>query len=434
MIETLLGNLERWLFEPPESIYGQPLWKLTRILRYPYALIRDILRGDLTLRAMSLVYTTLLSIVPLLALSLSVLKGLGYTRDLEPVLYEFLAPLGERSGEIADQIVQFVDNIQGGVLGSIGLAFLLYTVITMVQKIESSINFVWRIEQPRSFGRRISEYLSVMVLGPVMIVVAMGLLASLASQEIVQRLSRVEPLGSMLLGAGRLVPYLIVTGVFTFLYVFVPNTRVKLRAAIVGGVIAGFLWVAVGGLFASFVAASGRTAAIYAGFAVVIVALLWVYANWLVMLIGAQLAFYVQNPQLLRHGRKDAALDARLREELALGLMSHVASNFVNPSGPITLGDIAARLAVPQRVLAPVARALESNALLLVTEAAGLVPGRSIDSILLRSVIDAVRRDSSSSAIRPRIGGRVGEVAHELDAAIYAAVGERTVRDLVVTQ
>ena len=100
MIATLLGNLERWLFEPPESIYGQPLWKLTRILRYPYALMRDILRGDLTLRAMSLVYTTLLSIVPLIALSFSVLKGLGYHRELEPVLYSFLEPLGDRGYEL----------------------------------------------------------------------------------------------------------------------------------------------------------------------------------------------------------------------------------------------------------------------------------------------------------------------------------------------
>jgi membrane protein len=130
MIETLLGNLERWLFEPPESIYGQPLWKLTRILRYPYALIRDILRGDLTLRAMSLVYTTLLSIVPLIAVSFSVLKGLGYHRELEPVLYTFLEPLGDRGYELTHQITAFVDNVRGDVLGSIGVLFLLYTTLS----------------------------------------------------------------------------------------------------------------------------------------------------------------------------------------------------------------------------------------------------------------------------------------------------------------
>src|ERR1700754_1733668 len=108
MIASLLARLECWLSEPPDSIIGRPLWKLTRILRYPYALIRDILRGDLTLRGMSLVYTTLLSIVPAIAVSFSVLKGLGYHRQLEPVLYTFLEPLGDRGYELTQQITDFV--------------------------------------------------------------------------------------------------------------------------------------------------------------------------------------------------------------------------------------------------------------------------------------------------------------------------------------
>src|ERR1044071_3635597 len=134
MLALLLARLECWVFEPPESLVGKPLWLLSRVLRYPYALIRDVMRGDLTLRAMSLVYTTLLSIVPLIALSFSVLKGLGYHRELEPVLYTFLEPLGEKAYDITAQVMQFVDNVRGGVLGSIGLVFLLYTVISMVQK------------------------------------------------------------------------------------------------------------------------------------------------------------------------------------------------------------------------------------------------------------------------------------------------------------
>ena len=244
MIETLLGNLERWLFEPPESIYGQPLWKLTRILRYPYALIRDILRGDLTLRAMSLVYTTLLSIVPLIAVSFSVLKGLGYHRELEPVLYTFLEPLGDRGYELTQQITSFVDNVRGDVLGSLGLMFLLYTTLSMIQKVEESFNFVWRVEQPRSLMRRVSEYLSVMVVGPALIVAALGLIATFAHTTAVQALAKYEPFGTMLVAFGRLTPYVLVTGVFTFLYAFMPNTKVQFRAALIGGLFAG---VRVGG-------------------------------------------------------------------------------------------------------------------------------------------------------------------------------------------
>ena len=136
MIAPLLARLEHWLFEPPESIIGRPLCKLTRILRYPYGQMRAIARGELTLRGMSLVYTTLLSIVPIIALSFSVHKGLGYHREHEPVLSSFLEALGDRAYEITQQVMSFVDNVQGGVLGSIGLIFLLYYLITTVQKVE----------------------------------------------------------------------------------------------------------------------------------------------------------------------------------------------------------------------------------------------------------------------------------------------------------
>src|SRR4030095_8078700 len=111
MIAPLIARLEHWLFEPPESLIGKPLWTVARILRYPYALSRDILQGQLTLRAMGLVYTTLLSIVPLIALSFSVLKGLDYHRELEPMLVSFLEPIGEKGPELTAQIMEFVDNV-----------------------------------------------------------------------------------------------------------------------------------------------------------------------------------------------------------------------------------------------------------------------------------------------------------------------------------
>ncbi len=204
------------------------MWKLTRILRYPYALIRDITLGELTLRAMSLVYTTLLSIVPIIALSFSVLKGLGYHRELEPVLYSFLEPLGDRAYEITQQVMEFVDNVRGGVLGSISLIFLLYALISTVQKVEESFNFVWRVEQPRSIGRRFSEYLSVMVVGPAVIVAALGVIATIGSTSFVETLSHYRPFDTVLLVLGRITPYLLVSGVFTFMYGFVPNAKVRI--------------------------------------------------------------------------------------------------------------------------------------------------------------------------------------------------------------
>lgn len=432
MIDLLATRLEQWLFEPPDSVIGKPIWQLSRILRYPYALIRDVARGDLTLRAMSLIYTTLLSVVPLIALSFSVLKGLGYHRDLEPVLYNFLEPLGDKAYELTGQVMSFVDNVRSGVLGSIGLIFLLYTVISMVQKVEESFNFIWRVEQPRSFGRRFSEYLSVMVVGPAVIVAAIGLLASMTNSSTMRSLSAYEPFGSMLILFGKLTPYLLVIGVFTFMYAFVPNTRVRLRAALIGGVAAGIGWVATGLVFASFVTTSGRTMVIYAGFAIVIVALIWLYVSWLVLLLGAQLAFYVQNPQYLRPGRGEIQLNSSLRERVALSIMYLIVHDFGSARPRWSTNRIAEHLDLPGAALGPIMTALEQRGLLIVAEDDTWLPARDPAVTELADVLDAVRNDRAG----PRLG-RIRDITPAVEAARSAeqslkeSFKGKTVGDLV---
>src|SRR5262245_23162002 len=135
MLTPYVARFERWLFSSDRSRW------LSLVLRPLYAILNDLLRGELTLRAMSLVYTTLMSIMPLLALLFSVFKGLGLHRQLEPVLYQFLEPLGDNAYDLTNKVMQFIENIQGGVLGTVGLAFLLYTSISMIQKLEESFNF-----------------------------------------------------------------------------------------------------------------------------------------------------------------------------------------------------------------------------------------------------------------------------------------------------
>jgi membrane protein len=432
MIQPLLTRLEHWLFEPPESLIGKPLWTLARILRYPYALIRDVMRGDLTLRAMSLVYTTLLSIVPLIALSFSVLKGLGYHRDLEPVLYSFLEPLGDRAYELTAQVMGFVDNVRGGLLGSIGLVFLLYTVISMVQKVEESFNFVWRVEQPRSLGRRFSEYLSVMVVGPALIVAALGLIAAFGSSAFMQKVAEYEPFGTGLVILGHLMPYLLVTGVFTFMYGFIPNCRVQFSAALIGGVFAGALWAASGLIFASFIAGSTQTMVIYAGFAIVIVALFWVYISWLVLLLGAQLAFYVQNPQYLRPGRGEIHLNSSLRERVALSIMYLIVCDYRDAQRRWTINGLAEHLELPGAALGPIVTALEQKNLLILADDDTWVPGRDPDQIHLIDVLEAVRHDTAG----PRLG-KIRDIvpavaaARSAEAALKESLKGKTVKDLM---
>ncbi|MBT8088555.1 MAG: YihY/virulence factor BrkB family protein, partial [Gammaproteobacteria bacterium] len=171
MLTNLSARIENIVWTDRLARYGLPGRVLMIVSRHIYALVRDIMSGQLTLRSMSLVYTTLLSVVPLMAFSFSVLKGLGVHKQLESRLYTLLEPLGEKGAQITAELMTLVNNVNGSVLGGIGLAFFVYTAISMVQKIEESFNYVWYVTKPRSFARRFTEYMLVLLIGPVIIVI-----------------------------------------------------------------------------------------------------------------------------------------------------------------------------------------------------------------------------------------------------------------------
>lgn len=425
MGQSLLGRIDQFLWGTPSGPEPLPLRILRTPARFLYALVRDLLEGQLTLRAMSLVYTTLLSVVPLLAFSFSVLKGFGVHHQIEPLLYEFLQPLGDRGAEITDQVIEFVDNVKGGVLGGVGLSLLIFTIISMVQKIEDSLNFVWQVQRSRSLARRFSDYLSVIVVGPILMVTATGLIASVSSSEIVESLTDAGPVGTALVQLGRLVPYALVVLVFTFLYAFLPNTRVRFTAALIGAITGGAFWAASGALFAEFVVGSTRYAAIYSGFAIGLIALIWLYVSWLVLLLGAQISFYVQNPRNLRTGRSLLRLTVAQTEELALSLMYRVGRAFRTGSR-IDFENLARELAVPSRALGEIVERLEDAKLLVVSDDDGLLPGRDMSRIPLEEILDAVR--GSRGEIRE---GPVQSVMAGIKNSVHEGLGNRQLSDLV---
>lgn len=341
-----LERLQDKLFQTSREL--RPPWgPMLRALRYPLAILRDWLTGDLNIRAMSLAYTTLLSLVPLMVFSFSILKGVGARTDLRFILHEFFRPLGSAASQLTDTVLQFVANMGAGVLGSIGLVFLVYTVISTIQKVEASFNFVWRVDRPRNFARRFAEYLSVMLVGPLMLAVALGLLGSAQQSPMAQWLRSITPLAWLLGVFGQIVPYAIVTLVFTLMYSFIPNTRVEFKAALIGGVTAGIVWALVGKVFTAFVLYSTQMMAVYRGFAIVLTTLIWVDLSWLILLIGAQLAFYVQFPQYLRHGQLQLALTGSAREQAALSVMYLIGRDYRAGKSDWTSNRLAAELDVP---------------------------------------------------------------------------------------
>jgi len=413
-------------------------WRRVPIIaaRLAVVLTRQLIGGELNLRAMSLVYTTLLSVVPLLAVSFSVLKGFGVHNQVEPLLLKFLAPLGPKGVELSNNVIGFVENIRVGVLGSLGLLFLLYTVVSLIQKVESSFNYVWQVERLRGLAQRFSSYLSVILIGPVLVFAALGFTATAMNNTLVQQLMSVPLLGYLVLRFGELLPYLLVIAAFTFIYAFIPNTRVKLSAALVGGIVAGILWQSSGWAFAAFIASSTKYAAIYSGFAIVILLLIWLYLNWLVLLLGAQVAFYAQYPQYLTREPVRLRLSNRLRERLALQIMFMVADHHLRKLRPWTAEALVHRLGLPMQPVHHVLKLMLDAGFLSETsdEPPAYLPRQDVDTIRLADLYEVVRSAGESRFLALNSLPHQAQVDAAMAAtqrAIEAQFGEQTLKDLV---
>ncbi len=412
-----------------------PWGPVLRALRYPVAIGRDWFAGEISVQAMSLAYTTLLSLVPLMVFSFAILKGLGARTDLHYILHEFFRPLGAAANQLTESVLQFVSNMRGDLLGSIGLIFLTYTVLSTIQKIEGSFNFVWRVDRPRSLARRFTEYLSLMIIGPILLAVALGLLGSALHSSAAQWLGSSAHLGWLVDGVGRLLPYAIVTLVFTFMYAYIPNTHVEFRAALIGGVSAGIIWALVGQLFTAFIVYSSQMMAVYTGFAIVLTTLIWVYLSWLILLIGAELAFYVQFPQYLPHGRESIALTGSMREQLGLSVMYLIARDYRDGVTHWNAVRLAAELDIPGASLAPVLASLERAGLIVATEREHFLPGRDPENIRISSVIEAVRVPQSGRlAPAGRAAAPAARGMGEIEAALARSLGDRSLKELIASE
>lgn len=431
--------LNRLIWEP--DLGTLPGWRARALfgLRVAYAVLRDLSEGQINLRAMSLVYTTLLSLVPLLAVSFSVLKAFGVHNQIEPLMLNFLAPLGEKGVEISQRVVEFVENVRAGLLGSLGLAVLIYTVVSLIQKIERSFNFTWHVTQNRPFSQRFSDYLSVILVGPVLIFSAIGLTASVTSTTFVQWLTTIEPVGGIITLASRLLPYLLVIAAFSFIYVFVPNTKVRVKSALIGAIIAGVLWETAGWLFASFVVNSTKYTAIYSAFATLIVFMIWVYVSWVILLVGASIAYYHQHPENLAAQLQPPTLSARMKEQVALAIMALIAEHYYMKQELWSVDQLSQHLRLPMEPVESVIGDLEHSGLLARTldEPPRYVPAQAPESMLLHDILESVRAAGeqghltpASSARLPAVDRYVGRVEGARERALEGA----TLKDLVVVE
>jgi membrane protein len=244
------------------------------------------------------------------------------------------------------------------------------------------------------------------------------------------RLRATQPFGHWLAWLGTLAPYLLLIAGFWLLYRLVPNTRVRTRPAAIGGLFAGLLWAAGGSVFAALVVNASRYEAIYSGFAIVVLTMLWLNFSWIIVLLGAQLAFYVQHPESMRGGRRGGTPNAQ-SERLALGAMLLVGRGFAAHGPTYTEERLAARLDVPQHVLEPVVAVLLEQGLLLRTVDDELVPGKDLHALSLEEIVAAARGTLADGGLGREAGADVQALSRSMEHAIRDTVAGRTLADLV---
>ena len=412
---TDLTTLSRW--------HARGLWTL----RFAYVLVRDLAQDRVSLRATSLVYTTLLSLVPLLAVIVSVLKAIGIHRQLQPILMDFFDPLGDKGHALGVQIMTFVNDLHVGVLGALGLTLVFYTGITLLHQTEQAFNEIWHVDRARALWRRFSGYLSVLLVGPVLVVAAVSITASVMSTSVVLKLMEFGSIGIAVALGGKLLSSALVVIAFTVAFGFVPNTRVRFSAALTGGIVAGVLWELAGWAFAALMVGSTTYTALYSSFAIVILFFVWLYVSWTIVLVGASIAYYTQNLDEVARRKTDAMESYGVGERLLLTVMLHIARALLAGEPDLSRAELAHKCRVSGETLEPVLAALVGGEWIKLTadDPPRYSPVKALDQI---EIAQLWRTAHSSSA------GDVPEVAtllQEIDAAITRGLHGITLHDWI---
>ncbi|GAB1264710.1 YihY/virulence factor BrkB family protein [Aurantivibrio infirmus] len=427
-VDSWLVQIDTWMWQAEterKTRLSKALWHAVRV---GFAVIRDVLSGHITLHAMSLVFTTILSLVPFLALTFSVLVIFGITDTLEPILEQFAAPLGSAGLEYVEKILGFVNNIRSGALGVTALGLAIYTAISLVQKIERSFNEIWRVNQTRTFGQRFTNYLSIITFGPALVFAAQSLFVS---SDIVKQLVEIQPLGWAYGILSRVMPYIVIMGLFTFLYVFIPNTKVKVKYALIGGVIAGLGWQTSVWGFTLFVKFSTTYTAIYSSWAVALFFIIWLNLSWLILLVGASVSFYAQHAHQITRSRRYLP-SAVIDEYTGLNIVYRVAKQFDNDGGGASISEMESRLSVGPEVIQRITNKLISHKIVTVSiDGDQLLPARSLDKLPLTEVLAILRAPESSMPASLMTDAKVVKVMTQLTDSFDQTIKNKTVMDWI---
>ena len=345
-------KIKKFLTSDIQTMYiddiPNPKRNLIKLLQILLLAIRGFNQDKLNVRASALTYFTMLSIVPVLALGFGIAKGFGLDAVLENELAKNLA--GQK--DALDYILKFtrsmLNTAKGGIVAGVGLLVLLWSVMKLLSNIEDSFNMVWEVTKSRSFVRKFTDYIAIVIFAPVLMIISSGIPIFITTQ--ISKLSDnfifdfITPATFEIL---KFFPFFIIWFLFTTLYMIMPNTKVKFKPALTGGIIAGTIFQIIQVLYVFFQTGAIRINAIYGSFAALPLFLIWLQISWFVVLLGTEISFAVQNVKLKGSEIKDRKLSISYQKKLALLIMKNLIDDFSKGKKAPTSHILAGRIKAP---------------------------------------------------------------------------------------
>ncbi len=365
-----------------------------RQLRIVLLAIRGFAEDKCQLRASALTFYSLLSIVPVVAMAFGIAKGFGFEKVLEKELIENFQGQEEVLGRIIAFARSLLDNTQGGVIAGVGIAVLFWSVIKVLGHIESSFNDIWGVKKARNIGRKFTDYLSIMLICPILVITASSITVLITSQVtlIVEKLSFLGPLADVIIFSLKILPYGVIWVVFTFIYVFMPNRKVQLKSGLSAGVIAGTLYQVVQWVYITFQVGVSNYGAIYGSFAALPLFLIWLQLSWLIVLFGAEVSFAEQNVETYEFEPDCLKISSSYKRLLSLSVAHLCVKKFEQGQSAPSAEEISHELEIPIRLVNQILFELTQASILSEvnrdgSEEIGYHPARSIEDLTVTSVV-----------------------------------------------
>jgi len=393
---NLVNYLKTGIWRIPLATVQQPKAFIIRLVRTLLLTIRGFVTDNCAIRASSLTFYTLLSIVPVAALAFGIAKGFGFDKLLEKEVLESFAGQEEVVLKIIDFAHSLLENTKGGLIAGIGIVLLFWSVIKVLHHIENTLNHIWSVG-PRSFGRKFSNYLAIMLICPILIIVSSSVNVYITSQvtTITGKIALLEMVSPLIFKSLTILPYGLTWFMFTLIYLVMPNLRVNLSSGILAGILSGTFFHLAQTIYISAQINVAKYNAIYGSFAALPLFLIWLQVSWLIVLLGAEISYAHQNVANYEFEPDHQKASLAFKKLLALQITHLLANKFKNGENPATAQQISQHLTIPPRLTHQILADLVDSGILSATSSnkkreAAFQPARDINTLSIGFIIDAL--------------------------------------------